>query len=362
MRLRNNFLLYAFVLCIFTAHSIFYSVLRAQTAKDVEEIRPILKIISAIKSRGNKNTYSPAYHIVMLIQQFDLLFRTTEPWVVSPCSTFSYLFAELYELHDKNIQATLRDAIFLLGDTYEILRNFTDGLPYMMGPLNDEREQIEDFFVRTLMHFSEKKRTENAIRRLGFENSFRAMNGSDSRLTQFRLNSLKKYFLYDFRKYTWLSNHSGLAALTTPRGLEIYPNQGRSAGYIQLSGDRDSTGRHDHLMANFLIGYTLKKVNNHRSFWGRWAGIRTLLSNSLSESVGQAAESADLFLGRQPSSTDMRVNFLGQELGSLMALQKKMNTEDLESEIYGRVCDESSINPKIHGPLGKILKFPRPLR
>jgi hypothetical protein len=114
-------------------------------------------------------------------------------------------------------------------------------------------------------------------------------------------------------------------------------------------------------MANFLIGYTLKKVNNHRSFWGRWGGIRTILSNSLSAAVGQAAESADLFLGRQPSATDMQVNFLGQELGSLVALQKRMNAEDLESEVYRRVCDESFINPKIHGPLGKILKFPRPL-
>jgi hypothetical protein len=112
MRLRNYFLLYPFVLCIFTAQFIFFRDLRAQTTNDFEEIRPILKMVSAIESRGDKNTYSPAHHIVTLIQQFDLLFQTTEPWVISPCSTFSYLFAELYQLHDKNIYVIGRISVF----------------------------------------------------------------------------------------------------------------------------------------------------------------------------------------------------------------------------------------------------------
>ncbi len=102
-----------------------------------------------------------------------------------------------------------------------------------------------------------------------------------------------------------------------PSWASTHSDQGSNTGYIQLPGDIDDTGRHDHFLSNFYAIAT-----------GRGAGDLGARITGL----------------RENSPTDKLVNSLGRELAHRMKsmqmgfLGKKMSGEEVHSWVYNNLC------------------------
>jgi RHS repeat-associated protein/uncharacterized delta-60 repeat protein len=119
-----------------------------------------------------------------------------------------------------------------------------------------------------------------------------------------------------FRKdHGWTNNW------TPPQWAVDHAYNGRAQGYIQFAGDSDTTGRHDHLIANMWARYTY--------------GIATAVQST-----------------SDASSTDTFVNKLGRRLADkLLADYKWIDGHDLSKYLHERLCNECECNSKHKGNL-----------
>jgi hypothetical protein len=122
----------------------------------------------------------------------------------------------------------------------------------------------------------------------------------------------------------------GLAGdFKTPGNLSSHDLGGLAEGYIQLAGDSDTTGRHDH----FLVNAAISAIGTDGAL---------LLSG------------ADAFLrltGAEESATDVKVNALGRQFG-LRASRNGVPFDDgkeLANWIFKNLCDETNCGSQFKG-------------
>jgi hypothetical protein len=163
----------------------------------------------------------------------------------------------------------------------------------------------------------------------------------------------------------WLTTHSGVSLKSNDDPRD--DRQNRGWGYLQLKGDDDGTGRHDHLIGTMLLGWAaerarLSKIGMADAHAGacpvrnEFKAIFNVIrpANWLYTSVRVTAPYAEEYLSpsQNHSKTDATVNRRGQALGAKLAhASNALSARDFNAAVYSAICDESEIEPVLHGPV-----------
>lgn len=285
------------------------------------------------------------------VSEFD---RLSSPEVsrYSRCASFAHLFASLYEMDGRDGALALGDAAIFLGDTSEIYSKMGAGSRILLlsrgsGVSRFARispwKPLANRIVRTLSSRMEAALGTAPMDVFAFSEwsnsrsshaGLPAVNQAKARAIQFFAGTAEPV-----KTPGWLSEHWGGGKGIPEASIG---NQDLAHGYVQFAGDLDGTGRHDHFIANAVLGYSAESSGISRILYRPTAHAATWLDEYRSSD-------------QNGSPTDAEVNARGVRFGiELARLERKGSAKDpvqFEREVFGAVCDENIVKVSARGPI-----------
>jgi hypothetical protein len=255
----------------------------------------------------------------------------------STCAIYAFLLSELYAKNALDLEPTLQEAVYLAADHQFLLSNFARGLPETRKYFPELAGDLNYFFQSSTLEVLDLRLQTSKAGRLQIAQKFRE---------------------HYPKLPDWLIAHGGGRDLGMRKGNSALKSdrQGPENGYWQAPGDSDRSGRHDHLVANMILGYhlqqqiaqdTSKSLTPGTKFLYREVGAGIGLANEI---IGQ---------GQNKSRTDAWLNMRASRLGAAWYWSPPKTSAVFNREIYKLLCDENSLSLKFRGPLKRdqILEF-----
>lgn len=251
----------------------------------------------------------------------DLIFNRKR----SPCACYSYLLGELYDLNRSS--GTPKD--------------FLDSALFWLSDYN---------YIRSQLSKAEDEFRKGKIYGLPLEVSLTKIStplSLSKRMQKIQILSGQFVLLP-----AWIGKHAGAQAF----------GQGAAGGYIQMSNDSDTTGRHDHFIMNAIAQVSLQQayrftekirkitvgaLDNQGHPW-KARGFRLL--SSVPSYALKHSKPILKFVGREverrqakgTSETDLIVNARSLDFADwLLANHGKLEGSAVNEWVFAHLCDES---------------------